>query len=89
MLDDLQVETADMVGRQAILDVHVTKKELPFRGDIDPANIACMTIGFTGADLENLEKEKDLLAGRENKVFVSNSLHPCSVATNCEEFEFA
>ncbi|GJS04275.1 hypothetical protein Tco_0320783 [Tanacetum coccineum] len=48
----VMVETAYMVRRQAILHVHATKKELPielpFGGDVDPANIACVTIGFTG-----------------------------------------
>nr|GEU97901.1 ATP-dependent zinc metalloprotease FTSH 9, chloroplastic [Tanacetum cinerariifolium] len=66
----VMVETPDRVGRKAILDVHVTKKELPLGEDVDLANIASMTTGFTGADLANLVNEAALLAGRESKVVV-------------------
>ncbi|KAM0040872.1 putative peptidase M41, AAA+ ATPase domain, ATPase, AAA-type, core, peptidase, FtsH [Helianthus debilis subsp. tardiflorus] len=66
----VMVETPDRVGRQAILNVHVSKKELPLGDDVDLANIASMTTGFTGADLANLVNEAALLAGRQNKVIV-------------------
>lgn len=66
----VMVETPDRVGRKAILDVHVTKKELPLGEDVDLDNIASMTTGFTGADLANLVNEAALLAGRESKVVV-------------------
>ncbi|KAI3801468.1 hypothetical protein L1987_29573 [Smallanthus sonchifolius] len=66
----VMVETPDRVGRQAILNVHVSKKELPLGDDVDLANIASMTTGFTGADLANLVNEAALLAGRQNKVVV-------------------
>ncbi|XP_076922785.1 ATP-dependent zinc metalloprotease FTSH 9, chloroplastic-like [Bidens hawaiensis] len=66
----VMVETPDRVGRQAILNVHVSKKELPIGNDVDLANIASMTTGFTGADLANLVNEAALLAGRQNKVVV-------------------
>ncbi|KAK7301796.1 hypothetical protein RJT34_12671 [Clitoria ternatea] len=64
------VETPDRIGREAILKVHVSKKELPLAKDIDLGDIACMTTGFTGAELANLVNEAALLAGRQNKVVV-------------------
>ncbi|XP_027332174.1 ATP-dependent zinc metalloprotease FTSH 9, chloroplastic-like isoform X2 [Abrus precatorius] len=64
------VETPDRIGREAILKVHVSKKELPLAKDINLGDIACMTTGFTGADLANLVNEAALLAGRQNKVVV-------------------
>ncbi|OIW16517.1 hypothetical protein TanjilG_32188 [Lupinus angustifolius] len=64
------VETPDRVGRESILKVHVSKKELPLAKDVELANIASMTTGFTGADLANLVNEAALLAGRQNKVVV-------------------
>ncbi|KAI3694654.1 hypothetical protein L1987_77622 [Smallanthus sonchifolius] len=66
----VMVETPDRVGRQDILNVHVSKKELPLGDDVDLASIASMTTGFTGADLANLVNEAALLAGRQNKVVV-------------------
>ncbi|XP_028053320.1 ATP-dependent zinc metalloprotease FTSH 9, chloroplastic-like isoform X1 [Camellia sinensis] len=64
------VETPDRTGREAILKVHVSKKELPLGEDVGLADIASMTTGFTGADLANLVNEAALLAGRQNKVVV-------------------
>lgn len=66
----VMVETPDRTGREAILKVHVSKKELPLGDDIDLSDIASMTTGFTGADLANLVNEAALLAGRQNKVVV-------------------
>ncbi|GMG98313.1 hypothetical protein Nepgr_000153 [Nepenthes gracilis] len=66
----VMVETPDRMGREAILKVHVSKKELPLGDGVDLSDIACMTTGFTGADLANLVNEAALLAGRENKVVV-------------------
>ncbi|CAL9123550.1 unnamed protein product [Musa textilis] len=66
----VMVETPDRLGREAILKVHVDKKELPLGDDVDLSEIASMTTGFTGADLANLVNEAALLAGRANKVVV-------------------
>ncbi|KAK9159006.1 hypothetical protein Scep_005580 [Stephania cephalantha] len=66
----VMVETPDRVGRESILKVHVSKKELPLSEDVDLGDIASMTTGFTGADLANLVNEAALLAGRMNKVVV-------------------
>nr|QKY65094.1 chloroplast ATP-dependent zinc metalloprotease FTSH7/9 [Passiflora oerstedii] len=64
------VETPDRNGREAILKVHVSKKELPLGQDVELGDIASMTTGFTGADLANLVNEAALLAGRKNKIVV-------------------
>ncbi|XP_055829350.1 ATP-dependent zinc metalloprotease FTSH 9, chloroplastic-like isoform X2 [Solanum dulcamara] len=66
----VMVEAPDRSGREAILKVHVSKKELPLAQDVDLGNIASMTTGFTGADLANLVNEAALLAGRLNKIVV-------------------
>ena len=52
----------DMKGREAILRVHAKGK--PLAPDVDLAVIAKSTVGFTGADLENLLNESALLAAR-------------------------
>ncbi|KAG6678101.1 hypothetical protein I3842_14G063800 [Carya illinoinensis] len=66
----VMVETPDRRGREAILNVHVSKKELPLADDVDLGDIAFMTTGFTGADLANLVNEAALLAGRQKKLVV-------------------
>lgn len=42
------METPDRTGREAILKVHVSKKELPLAKDVYLGDIASMTTGFTG-----------------------------------------
>ncbi|KAM0953423.1 putative peptidase M41, AAA+ ATPase domain, ATPase, AAA-type, core, peptidase, FtsH [Dioscorea sansibarensis] len=66
----VMVETPDRLGREAILKVHVNKKELPLGEDVELGEIASMTTGFTGADLGNLVNEAALLAGRASKIVV-------------------
>ncbi|XP_051143522.1 ATP-dependent zinc metalloprotease FTSH 9, chloroplastic-like [Andrographis paniculata] len=63
----VMVETPDRIGRESILEVHVSKKELPLGTDVNLGDIASMTTGFTGADLANLVNEAALLAGRKSK----------------------
>ncbi|CAD6243231.1 unnamed protein product [Miscanthus lutarioriparius] len=66
----VMVEAPDRFGRESILKVHVSRRELPLSKDVDLADIAAMTTGFTGADLANLVNEAALLAGRLNKEIV-------------------
>ncbi|MDW7668327.1 MAG: ATP-dependent zinc metalloprotease FtsH [Bacillota bacterium] len=54
----------DIVGRQAILQVHAKNK--PLEDDVDLEIIARRTPGFTPADLENLLNEAALLAARND-----------------------
>lgn len=55
----------DIDGRYEILKVHTRNK--PMAPDVDLSTIAKSTVGFTGADLENLVNEASLLAARKNK----------------------
>ena len=59
------VSYPDVKGREAILKVHTRNK--PLAPDVDLETIAKSTVGFTGADLENLVNEASLLAARKNK----------------------
>ncbi|MBQ8495498.1 MAG: ATP-dependent zinc metalloprotease FtsH, partial [Clostridia bacterium] len=54
----------DVHGREAILKVHAKGK--PLAPDVELSVIARSTVGFTGADLENLLNEAALLAARRN-----------------------
>ena len=56
----VRVGYPDIKGREAILHVHARKK--PMESTVDFKRIAQSTIGFTGADLENLLNEAALLA---------------------------
>ncbi len=59
------VNYPDIKGREAILHVHAKGK--PLGPDVDLAVIAKATVGFTGADLENLLNESALLAARRGR----------------------
>lgn len=75
----VMVEAPDRFGRESILKVHVSRKELPLGKDVDLSDIAAMTTGFTGADLANLVNEAALLAGRSNKEIVEKIDFICAV----------
>lgn len=53
----------DIKGREEILQVHAKGK--PLAPDVELKKIAQQTVGFTGADLENLLNEAALLAARK------------------------
>ena len=59
----------DIRGREEILKIHA--KDKPLAEDVDLADIARGTPGFTGADLENLLNEAALLAARKNAPYLS------------------
>ena len=58
----------DLMGREAILNVHAKGK--PFEETVDFHKIAQTTVGFTGADLANLLNEAALLAARNGKTLI-------------------
>ncbi|KAL2650750.1 hypothetical protein R1flu_018878 [Riccia fluitans] len=66
----VMVEPPDRQGREEILQVHVTRKQLPLSSEVNLNVIAAATSGFTGADLANLVNEAALLAGRASKSVV-------------------
>ena len=55
----------DFKGREEILRVHAKNK--PLGPDVDLKTVAHGTVGFVGADLENLLNEAALLAAKRNK----------------------
>lgn len=66
----ITVNRPDLNGREEILKVH--SKDKPLAPDVDLKEIAKDTIGFTGADLENLMNEAALLAVRRGKKAITN-----------------
>jgi len=65
----IAVERPDLKGREDILRVHIKGK--PISPDIDLANIARRTPGFTGADLANVLNEAALLTARANQTLIT------------------
>ena len=65
------VGNPDIIGREAILKVHV--KKINKGPDVKLRTIARGTPGFSGADLANLINESALLAARKNKRVVTMS----------------
>lgn len=61
----------DVRGREEILQVH--SREKPLSEDVDLHRVAQTTVGFTGADLENLMNEAAILSARENRRFIKQS----------------
>ncbi|PHU36484.1 ATP-dependent zinc metalloprotease FtsH [Agathobacter ruminis] len=58
----------DVRGREEILKVHSNNK--PLAEDVDLAQIAQTTAGFTGADLENLMNESAIFAAKADRKFI-------------------
>ena len=61
----IYVNLPDVRGREEILKIHARNKQ--FADDVDFATLAKITVGFTGADLENMLNEAAILAAREDK----------------------
>ncbi|MBR7011022.1 MAG: AAA family ATPase, partial [Oscillospiraceae bacterium] len=71
----IYINKPDCDGREAILKVHAKGK--PLADTVDLHIVARATVGFTGADLENLLNEGALLAARANR--------PCILMEDLEE----
>lgn len=61
----------DVEGRRQILNIHAKGK--PLGDDVDLAQIAQTTAGFTGADLENLMNESAIYAAKENRSYITQA----------------
>ena len=61
----------DVRGRDQILEVHAKNK--PIGDDVNLENIARITAGFTGADLENLLNEAAILAAKGDKPYITQA----------------
>ena len=64
----IYVGLPDIKGREEILRVHARNK--PLAEDVDLHTVAQATVGFTGADLENLLNEAALLSAREKRPYI-------------------
>ena len=64
----VMVGRPDVKGREEILQVHAKGK--PLAEDVDLAQIAQTTAGFSGADLENLLNEAAILAAKNNRLYI-------------------
>jgi len=59
------LDLPDMEGRKNILGIH--SKGKPIAASVDWNRVSKRTVGFSGADLENMLNEAAILAARENK----------------------
>jgi len=64
------VPMPDFEGRKAILDVHAKNKK--FEDGVDLNTVAKKTIGYSGADLENLLNEAAIMTAKENRKKISH-----------------
>ena len=64
------VHMPDMKGRKAILDVHAKNKKLEKIEDLEV--LAKKTVGYSGADLENLLNEAAIMAAKEDRKKISH-----------------
>lgn len=62
------LDLPDIEGRKAILKIHMKGK--PFEKDVDWDKISKRTVGFSGADLENMLNEAAIGAARGNKTAI-------------------
>ena len=67
----IAVNRPDAGGRVDILKVHA--KNRPLGDDVDLKQIAMTTVGFTGADLENLLNESSIIAAMDNRKFITQA----------------
>jgi cell division protease FtsH len=63
------LEMPDLKAREEIIKIHAKGK--PFDGDVRWPAVAKRTVGFSGADLENMLNESAIKAARENKTKIN------------------
>ncbi len=65
----VHINIPDIKGREEILKVHARNK--PLDKNVDLKNIARITSGFTGAEIENLLNESAILTAKENRKVIT------------------
>ncbi len=65
----VMLDYPDIEGRKDILKIHAKGK--PFATDVDWDKVSKRTVGFSGADLENMLNEAAILAARDDKKEIS------------------
>ena len=68
---NISVSKPDVRGREEILKVH--SKNKPLADDVDLSELSRSTIGYTGADLENLMNESAIAAAKEGRKFITKA----------------
>ncbi|MBO4477131.1 MAG: ATP-dependent zinc metalloprotease FtsH [Lachnospiraceae bacterium] len=66
---NIAVSKPDVRGREEILKVHAKNK--PLADDVDLTELSRSTIGYTGADLENLMNESAISAAKDGRKFIT------------------
>ena len=66
---NIAVSKPDVRGREEILKVHAKNK--PLADDVDLTELSRSTIGYTGADLENLMNESAISAAKDGHKFIT------------------
>jgi len=66
------IERPDVKEREAILKIHSRGKQLA--AGVDLTEVAQRTVGFTGADLENLLNEAAIFAARQNRKKITQDM---------------
>ncbi len=66
----INIPMPDLTEREEIIKIHMIGK--PFKEGVSTENIAKRTVGFSGADLENMLNEAAILAARENKTEIDS-----------------
>lgn len=64
----IYVNVPDVKGREEIFKVHSRNK--PLASDVNFKSLARLTVGFTGADIENVLNESAILAARDNRKLI-------------------
>ncbi len=67
----IKIDLPDMEEREGIIQIHMKGK--PFSSDVDSKKLSKMTVGFSGADIENMLNEAAILAARKNAVEIGSS----------------
>lgn len=65
----ISIPLPDLEDRKAIIQIHMRGK--PFEDGVNIDDIARKTVGFSGADIENMLNESAILAARNNKDKIS------------------
>ena len=65
----IYVNVPDVKGREEIFKVHSRNK--PLASDVNFKSLARRTVGFTGADIENVLNESAILAARDNRKLIT------------------
>ncbi|HEX6482817.1 MAG TPA: ATP-dependent zinc metalloprotease FtsH [Ktedonobacteraceae bacterium] len=65
----ITIDLPERRGREAILKIHT--RNVPLAADVNLADLAQVTVGFSGADLENLVNEAALAAARRGSAQVT------------------